>query len=190
MQKVTTSVEDYIEAIYEITRNGKGARVKDIAEKLGVTYPSISGILKKLVEMGLVTHQRYGNVELTPEGEKLGRDIAERHQILFDFMHRILKVPKETAQEDACGMEHSMSPETRDAFLSFIRFVQTCPKGVPSWLKSYYYFREHGERAEACEELRKNTADKSPSAEAQETPSLEKDETHDPRQDGGVAGAE
>ncbi len=155
MQKVTTSIEDYIEAIYEITRDSGGARVKDIAAKLGVTYPSISGILKKLVEMGLVTHQRYGNVQLTPEGEKLGRDIAERHKILFDFMHRILKIPQETAHKDACGMEHSMSPETREAFLSFIRFVQTCPKGIPSWLKNYYYFREHGERAEACEEPRK-----------------------------------
>jgi len=152
MQKITTSIEDYIEAIYEITRARDGARVKEIAEKLGVTYPSISGILKKLVEMGLVTHERYGNVRLTAEGEKLGRDIAERHKILFDFMNEILKIPKETAQVDACGMEHSMSPETRDAFLSFIRFVQTCPKGVPSWLKNYYYFREHGERAEAGED--------------------------------------
>ena len=155
MQKVTTSIEDYIEAIYEITLDRKDARVKDIAEKLGVTYPSISGILKKLVEMGLVTHERYGNVHLTAEGEKLGRDIAERHRILFDFMHRILKIPKETAQKDACGMEHSMSPATREAFLSFIRFVQTCPKGVPSWLKNYYYFREHGERSESCEEPQK-----------------------------------
>ncbi len=152
MQKLTASIEDYIEAIYEITRGGKGARVKDIAKKLGVTYPSISGILKKLVEMGLVSHERYGSVHLTPKGEKLGRDITERHKILFDFMHDILKIPKETAQIDACGMEHSMSPETRDAFLSFIRFVQTCPKGIPSWLKNYYYFREHGERAEACED--------------------------------------
>ena len=152
MQKVTTSIEDYIEAIYEITRDREGARVKEIAEKLGVTYPSISGILKKLVEMGLVTHERYGNVRLTAKGEKLGRDIAERHRILFDFMHRILEIPRETAQVDACGMEHSMSPETRDAFLSFIRFVQTCPKGVPSWLKNYYYFREHGERQESCED--------------------------------------
>ncbi len=155
MKKVTTSIEDYIEAIYEITRGGRGARVKDIAAKLGVTYPSISGILKKLVDMGLVTHERYGNVFLTREGEKLGKDIAERHQILFDFMHRILRIPKETAEADACGMEHSMSPQTRDAFLSFIRFVQTCPKGVPSWLKNYYYFREHGERTEACEEPHK-----------------------------------
>ncbi len=155
MPKVTPSIEDYIEAIFEITRDGRGARVKEIAEKLGVTYPSISGILKKLVGMGLVTHERYGNILLTPEGERLGRDIAERHQILFDFMHRVLKIPSETAEADACGMEHSMSPETRDAFLSFIRFVQTCPKGEPSWLKNYYYFREHGERSEACEEPHK-----------------------------------
>jgi len=155
MQKFTRSIEDYVEAIYEISRGGEGARVKDIAKRLGVTYPSISEILKKLVEMGLAKHERYGSVILTPEGERLGRDISGRHKILFDFMHRILKVPMDTAQSDACGMEHSMSPETREAFLSFIRFVQTCPKGVPSWLKNYYYFREHGERQEACEEPKK-----------------------------------
>jgi len=155
MQKFTRSIEDYVEAIYEISRGGEGARVKDIAKRLNVTYPSISEILKKLVEMGLAKHERYGRVVLSPEGERLGRDISERHKILFDFMHRILKVPMDTAQSDACGMEHSMSPETREAFLSFIRFVQTCPKGVPSWLKNYYYFREHGERKEACEEPKK-----------------------------------
>ena len=152
MPKVTTNIEDYIESIYEIGLNGGDVRVKDIAKQLGVTYPSISGILKKLVEMDLVHHERYGAVTLTQKGEKLGKDIMERHKILFDFMHRILRVPSITAQKDACGMEHSMSPETREAFLSFIRFVQTCPKGEPSWLKSYYYFREHGQRAEACQE--------------------------------------
>lgn len=155
MRKVTRSVEDYLEAIYEISVGGEGARVKDIARRLDVTYPSISGILKKLVEMGLVQHERYGNIVLTPEGKKLGKDISERHKILFDFMHRILRVSKEVAQSDACGMEHSLSPETREAFLSFVRFVQTCPRGVPSWLKNYYYFREHGERQEACEEPKK-----------------------------------
>ncbi len=152
MQKVTTSIEDYIEAIYEITQRERAARVKDISRKLNVTYPSISGILKKLVEMGLVRHERYGDVILTPKGERLGKDISERHKILFDFMHRILKIPHDIAQKDACGMEHSMSPETREAFLGFIKFVQTCPKGVPSWLENYYYFMNHGKHKNACEE--------------------------------------
>ena len=166
-QRVTRSIEDYIEAIYELSQEGKGARVKDIAKKLNVTYPSISGIVRKLVDMGLVRHERYGNVILTAQGHKLGKDISERHRILFDFMHRILKIPKRVAQNDACGMEHSMSPETREAFLSFIRFVQTCPRGIPEWLKNYYYFREHGERKEACVEPKKR---KPPTPSREESP--------------------
>jgi len=149
-RKQTASMEDYLEAIAVLRSKDKVVRVKQISDALGVKMPSVTYALRKLSEDGLVKHKRYGYVELTAEGTRAAKDVVHRHEALRRFLTEILRVNPETASEDACKMEHAISPASQERLAKFIEFVLTCPRGQPEWLKSFDYYFEHGERAEEC----------------------------------------
>ena len=87
-------------------------RVTDIAARLGFSKPSVLSALKVLGKRGLVTHERYSPVTLTPAGATLAADIRERHCLIKAFLMEKLHVCDETAEKDACKMEHVLSAET------------------------------------------------------------------------------
>ena len=153
----TASMEDYLEAIAFVSRDKGEARVSHISRQLGVKMPSVSEAIRKLADDGLVTHERYGRVELTPEGATIAEDVIARHEMLRRFLTGILGVDAETAEKDGCKMEHSLSPETRYRLSRFVEFVLTSPGGKPEWLNSFDFYLKHGERPESCrlrEEMR------------------------------------
>jgi len=143
-------MEDYLEAIAVLRGRGKVVRVKQISDALGVKMPSVTSAMSKLSEEGLVKHEKYGYVELTAKGDRVARDVIHRHEALRRFLTEILRVNPEIAADDACKMEHSISPATQERLAKFLEFVLTCPRGQPEWLKSFDYYFEHGERAEEC----------------------------------------
>ncbi len=147
----TASMEDYLEAIAMLRRGkGKVVRVKQISDALGVKMPSVTSAMRKLSEEGLVKHEKYGYVELTAEGNRAAKDVVHRHEALRRFLTEILGVNPETAAEDACKMEHAISPASQQRLAKFVEFVLTCPRGQPEWLKNFDYYFEHDERAEEC----------------------------------------
>ena len=87
-------------------------RVTDIATRLGVSKPSVLAALKNLTELGLLEHGRYGGVVLTAEGFLQASEIRNRHHLLAAFLSEIVGVSQETAERDACKMEHVLSAET------------------------------------------------------------------------------
>jgi DtxR family Mn-dependent transcriptional regulator len=112
---MTQSKEDYLEMVSFLADEsfGKGeARVTDIAARLGFSKPSVLAALKWLVEQDLITHERYGTVELTHKGRQKAAEIRERHDFLTGFLSRIIGVDADTAEKDACKIEHILSPET------------------------------------------------------------------------------
>lgn len=119
--KLSPSMEDYLKAIHLLESEKGVVRVKDIARMLEITMPSVSSALKNLEKQGLVCHQRYDLVGLTPEGSKVAEDIYWRHQVIKDFLSQVLGLDAEIAEKDACGMEHAISPET---FASLVRFLE------------------------------------------------------------------
>jgi DtxR family Mn-dependent transcriptional regulator len=142
----TASREDYLEAIAELSEVETGVRVTQISNRLGVKKPSVTAALHKLSEDGLVKHKRYGLVELTREGRMIAEGVMRRHEVLFRFLSEVLDIDGEIAQEDACRMEHSLSPTSLEKLAKFVEFVMTCPKGEPVWHKGFKYYFEHGER--------------------------------------------
>ena len=140
------SMEDYLEAIAVLREQVGVVRVTQIGKMLRVKKPSVTSALKKLSEEGLVRHERYGYVELTAEGEKIAQDVFRRHKTLQRFMADILGVDPEIAAEDACKMEHSLSPASLERLAKFVEFALTCPRGESEWLKGFSYYFEHGER--------------------------------------------
>jgi DtxR family Mn-dependent transcriptional regulator len=144
-------MEDYLESIIMLRRGKKEAvRVSQMSQALGVKMPSVTGALKKLSEEGLVEHQRYGRVKLTPEGEKVAQDVFRRHEALRRFLEEILSVDAEIAADDACKMEHAISPLTQKRLAKFIEFVLSRPKVQPYWLKMFDRYVNYGEVPEGC----------------------------------------
>ncbi len=148
--KLSQSLEDYLEAIYIIGLDNKVVRVKEIAGFLDVKTPSVVDAVNKLTESGLVSHEKYGYLELTKEGSKLAGRIYLKHEKIYKFFKDVLIVSEEVSKKDACKIEHYISKETMDHMIKFIRFIESCPEGYPEWLKHFKYFLEHGKRPEEC----------------------------------------
>jgi DtxR family Mn-dependent transcriptional regulator len=139
-------MEDYLEAIAQLGEEEAEVRVTQISKRLGVKKPSVTAALHKLSEDGLVKHQRYGHVELTAKGRKVAEEVMRRHDVLFRFLSDVLGVDGGTAQDDACRVEHALSPVSLERLATFVEFVLTCPRGQPIWQRQFNYYCEHGER--------------------------------------------
>ncbi|NJL60436.1 MAG: metal-dependent transcriptional regulator [Desulfobacteraceae bacterium] len=126
---LTSVMEDYLEAIYDLDKDQKVVRVRDIAKKMDVKMPSVTSMLKTLNERKLVHYEKYEYVELTEHGAAIGREIRQRHEIIRKFLTEILQIDFKTADEDACKIEHTLSPSTLDRLTDFIEFIQICPMG-------------------------------------------------------------
>ena len=118
--KLTESLENYLETIGMLIRKNKIARVKEISKELNVKNSSVNIALNVLADKGLIVHEKYGYVELTPEGQKIADDIQHKEDVLFQFFTEILDVNKEIALKDACRMEHTISDETLAKLIFFI----------------------------------------------------------------------
>ena len=113
MALLSKSSEDYLEAIYELAgEENKPVRSVDIAEKLGVSRPSVNNALNILKKELMVVQEPYGAVSLTCQGQLYGSSIYGRHTTLFNFLHEILGVDAEVAEEEACEIEHTISEDT------------------------------------------------------------------------------
>ena len=146
----TASMEDYLEAVAMLRGKGKVVRVSQISRKLGVKMPSVTSALKKLSEQELVEHERYGHIKLTPEGDKVARDVIYRHEALTRFFAQALGINRETAEEDACKIEHVISPLSMERLAKFVEFIEACPLGSANFPSRYEYYLEHGELPQDC----------------------------------------
>ncbi|KYH37063.1 MAG: Mn-dependent transcriptional regulator [Candidatus Bathyarchaeota archaeon B24] len=138
------TVENYLETIYLISKRKGYARVSDISTALKVKAPTVTEMVQKLADRGLVRYERYKrDIRLTSKGEEKAKRVIERHRILKAFL-QVLGVSEEVAEEDACRIEHYIHPETLERLSKFIEFVQKAPKS-PKWLEHFRYFCEKGE---------------------------------------------
>lgn len=112
------SGEMYLETIYVLTKKSSSVRAIDVAEEMGYSKPSISRAIGILKQGGYVVTDEHGFLTLTDSGREVAEKIYERHTILSNFLIRI-GVSPETADEDACKVEHILSDETFDAIKKF-----------------------------------------------------------------------
>ena len=155
---ITPTMEDYLEAMYNLAKEKRVVRVRDIASKLDVKMPTVTNMLKSLGERGLIDYEKYEYLELTEEGSNIGQEIDHRHQILRKFLTDILKVDYNQADEDACKMEHAVSPATLEAFVDFMEFIENCPRGGASWFEYFDEYKVHGQPKDTCLERMKRFA--------------------------------
>lgn len=113
-------VEDYVELIAELIHLNGAARPVEIAERLGVTQPTVSKNLNRLKREGLILQEPYRSIRLTEEGLQLAEACRKRHRIVVEFLVAI-GVSQEAAESDAEGIEHHVSEETLAVFNAFIK---------------------------------------------------------------------
>ena len=121
MEKISTSHEDYLEAMVMIGGSQKQSiRAVDVAAKMGVSKASVNKAVTVLKEKGDVTQPYYGDITLTQEGDAYGHKVLDRHQALTKFLHRGLGIDAQTAEMEACMMEHAISDESFEKWIAFI----------------------------------------------------------------------
>lgn len=120
-QRLTNSLEDYLEAIYLIKKETGEAHITDIALRLKCSKPSVNKAVFLLKEKELLSQEKYGQISLTRIGEKTAKDIYFRHQTLIDFLCNTLEVDYEIAKIDACKMEHVISRQTLENLLKYMK---------------------------------------------------------------------
>ncbi|MBQ6588613.1 MAG: metal-dependent transcriptional regulator [Butyrivibrio sp.] len=106
------SGEDYIETIYLLKKKKGTVRSIDVANELGFSRPSVSRAVGILKENGLITVEQDGELTLTEEGLKTAKHVYEKHTNLTKFLMMTAGVSAEVAENDACRIEHIISPET------------------------------------------------------------------------------
>jgi len=121
-ERLTSSSEDYLEALYELSvLSGGAVRSVDLATKLGVSKASVNKAVTNLKQAGLVEQPFYGDITLTPEGIAYGESVLERHQVLYKFLVSVLGVDPDIAVEEACLMEHAISDDTLKRWMLHLR---------------------------------------------------------------------
>jgi DtxR family Mn-dependent transcriptional regulator len=153
---LSESLEDYLEIILALEKANKVARVKDIAEKMGVLRGSVTGALKNLAEKDLINYEPYSFITLTRKGAVIAREITRRHLVIKNFLHNVLLLNGEKAEKNACRMEHAMDKAAINRLVKFIEYIQNCPRTGDDWIKAFvnYYSKDEHDLGK-CEECLK-----------------------------------
>ncbi|MCH7323659.1 transcriptional regulator MntR [Solibacillus sp. MA9] len=123
----TPSMEDHIEQIYLLIDNKGYARVSDIAEALSVLPSSVTKMVQKLDKDGYLVYEKYRGLTLTPKGQKLGKRLVQRHELLEQFL-RLIGVDEERIYEDVEGIEHHLSWNSIDRIADLVQLLEDEPQ--------------------------------------------------------------
>ena len=122
---LSSTHEMYLKVLYRLQVENDVGRVRDMAKGLGVTPSTVSAVLKKLEHSGLVLHDHYGMIRLTPAGMRVAQCVVRRFDVIRAFLMDVLRLDAESAEVDACMMEHAVSPATVNRMESLVHLVKT-----------------------------------------------------------------
>ena len=120
-EKISPNLEMYLETVLLLCKERGAARITDIAKALKVAKPSVHLAMHALSDRGLLVQEKYGAVILTDKGKEYAAGIYARHKGLAAFFERIVGVDAETAEKDACAVEHVISEKSMKNILKLIR---------------------------------------------------------------------
>src|SRR5690242_7181292 len=129
IQQRSPAVEDYMKAIYSLTVTAHTASTNDLAARLGVSTGSVSAMVGKLAEEGLVTHEPYRGAGLTDEGREVALRVIRRHRLIERFLAKSLDMPWEDLHDEAEILEHAMSDRLVDLIAEKLGDPQFDPHG-------------------------------------------------------------
>ena len=132
MEQVSPAVQDYAKAIYALqTRAGGAVSTNDLADRMDVTAASASGMVRKLDDLGLVTHEPYRGVALTPAGKRVALEVLRHHRLLELYLAQSLDVPWDRVHDEAEVLEHVLSEELEELIANKLGNPTHDPHGDP-----------------------------------------------------------
>jgi DtxR family Mn-dependent transcriptional regulator len=141
-KELTHSMAHYLQAVASLKREKGYAKVSDIACRLGVSRAGVTSMLRSLKTRGLVDHERYGLVELTDEGSRFAKMTETNREVLSQFFTNILGLRPEMANEDACMIEHLVSPESMMQFLRLTALIQSDDPAAERFRAAFKSYQE------------------------------------------------
>jgi DtxR family transcriptional regulator, Mn-dependent transcriptional regulator len=130
-ESLTGPVEDYLKTIYEIGRGTVSVATNDIAQRLSIAPASVSGMVRRLADQGLLSYERYRGVTLTEAGRRAALRTIRRHRIIEAYLSRALNYPWDRVHDEAEQLEHAASDELVDRMASAIGEPLVDPHGAP-----------------------------------------------------------
>ena len=120
MERINESSENYLESILILEQRNPSVRMSDIAAMLHVSKPSVNKAMGVLKDAGYIHQEVYGTIHLTEAGRQYAEKVYSRHVLFKRFLTEVLEIDEETAEGDACHMEHCVSDETMDKLRIFL----------------------------------------------------------------------
>lgn len=130
MKADTPRIEEYLESIYKLQQEQRPVSTSRLAEHLRLSPPSVSEMVKKLAGKGLLSHTEKG-VCLTEEGRSIAKKVIRRHRLSERLLTDILGFKWDEVHDEACRLEHAISPEMEDRIAESLGNPKTCPHGHP-----------------------------------------------------------
>jgi len=130
-QPLSGPVEDYLKAIYDLERGAQVATTNEIAERLAISPASVSGMMRRLADQGLITHEPYRGVRLTEDGRRAALRTLRRHRILECYLSEVLGYPWDRVHDEAEQLEHAASEELIERMASALGDPSHDPHGAP-----------------------------------------------------------
>jgi DtxR family Mn-dependent transcriptional regulator len=127
----TQAVEDYLKTIYDLSRTEDAATTSALAERLDVTAASVTGMVKKLAGLNLVTHEPYRGVALTDAGRKIALEVIRHHRLIERYLHDALGVPWDRVHAEAEKIEHVLSEDLEARMDAALGHPTVDPHGAP-----------------------------------------------------------
>ena len=130
-ESLTRSVEDYLKAIYRLSPQGRAASTSEIAQRLDLAPASVSGMVKRLSEQGLLEHVPYKGVQLTPGGRRAALRMLRRHRLIEAYLVAFLGYTWDTVHDEAERLEHAVSDTLVDRMAAVLGHPSVDPHGDP-----------------------------------------------------------
>jgi DtxR family Mn-dependent transcriptional regulator len=125
----TQSQEDYLKALYHLHGDTRPVPTRDLAQRLGISSPSVSEMVGRLVSQGLVEHDRYRGQQLTKEGRKVALELVRHHRLLEMFLVQVLGYSWDEVHEEAERLEHVISERMEQRIFDLLGRPQLDPHG-------------------------------------------------------------
>jgi DtxR family Mn-dependent transcriptional regulator len=124
-------VEDYLQVLHYLTRDGYSVIAARLAERLNVSPPTVTATLQRMERDGLIQHGPHKEILFTEQGRNAAEDIVRRHALAERLLTDLLKMPWHESHEEAHGVEHVMTPNIEARLLQALGNPTTCPHGNP-----------------------------------------------------------
>lgn len=131
MEHLSDAVQEYLESIYWLYESGIERTQANLARALQVSQPSVSEMLRRLADEGLIVRDDHKLINFTDRGRELAERIVARHRLVEAYLVKVMGIPWDDVHEEAHAMEHSISPRLEAKMLEMIGEVRTCPHGHP-----------------------------------------------------------